>query len=100
MSLLTSQTDTRMNLSSLMGSCPLSLCRSGHCGVTLVSPLVQTLQSPYDSSRDEEDDGSKEEREALHEVEGCRVEGVKDATAHQITQALHTGNRSKKGTLL
>jgi len=51
--------------------------------------------SPNYSCRDEEHDGSKEEGEAPHEVQGGRVEGVEDATAHQKTQALYTGNGGK-----
>lgn len=54
--------------------------------------------SPDYSSGDEEDDGSKKEGKALHEVQRGWVERVEDTTSHQKTQALHTGNRGKQGT--
>lgn len=54
-------------------------------------------ESPNDSGRDEEDDGSKQESEALHEVPGGWVERVKEAAAHKVTRALHAGHRSKQG---
>lgn len=65
----------------------------------MLSPLVQTLQGPNYSGRDEEDDGSKKEGEALHKVQCGWVKGVEDAATHQETQALHTGNTGKQGTL-
>ena len=54
--------------------------------------------SPNYSGRDEEDDGSKKEGEALHKVQCGWVKGVEDAATHQETQALHTGNTGKQGT--
>lgn len=52
---------------------------------------------PDDATWEEEDDGSEQEREALHEVQRGRVEGIEEAAAHQGTGALHTGYGGKQG---
>lgn len=64
-----------------------------------LSSLVSALQAPNYSSRDEEDDGTEEEGEALEEVQRRWVDGVEEAASHQRRQTLYTGNRGKQGTL-
>lgn len=62
-----------------------------------MGPMRQE-DSPNYSSRDEENDGSEEEGESLHEVQCGWVKGVEEATANKETQAFHTGNRRKQDT--
>lgn len=52
---------------------------------------------PDDATWEKKDDGSKQEREALHEVQRGGVERIEEATGHQRTQALHTGYGGKQG---
>lgn len=52
---------------------------------------------PNDATWEKKDDGSKQEREALHEVQGGWVERIEEATGYQRTQALHTGYGGKQG---
>lgn len=53
---------------------------------------------PNQNGRDEEEDSSQEEGEALHEVQSGWVERVEDARGHQHGQAVHTGHRRKEST--
>lgn len=52
---------------------------------------------PNDATWEKKDDGSEQEREALHEVQRGWVERIEEATGHQRTQALHTGYGGKQG---
>lgn len=54
--------------------------------------------SPNYSTGDEEKDGSKDEGEALHEVQCGGVDGVEEAAGHQKTQGLNKANNGKQGT--
>lgn len=51
---------------------------------------------PDDATWEKKDDGSKQEREALHEAQRGWVERIEEATGHQRTQALHTGYGGKQ----
>ena len=53
---------------------------------------------PNDPCGDEEEEGSEQEGESLHDVQGGWVERVKEAAGHQGTQPLHTGHRRKQRT--
>ena len=78
------------------------LYNENRCNIPTVFPLrganIQVVHLPNDSSRDEEEDGAKEEGEALEEVQRCWVDGVEEAASHQRRQTLHTGYRGKQGT--
>lgn len=52
---------------------------------------------PDNATWEEEDKGSKQEREALHEVKRGWVERIEKTAGHQRTQALHTGHGGKHG---
>lgn len=54
--------------------------------------------SPNDSGRDQLQQGTEQEGEALHEVQRCWIQGVVEGAAHQETQTLHASNCSKQGT--
>ena len=63
-----------------------------------MSLTQEVVHLPDDSSRDEEEDGTEEEGEALEDVQRGWVDGIEEAAGHQRRQALHTGNRGKQGT--
>ena len=50
-----------------------------------IMPVSTSVNSPNYSSGDEEEDGSEQEGEALHEVQSGWVKGVEDAAADQKT---------------
>lgn len=58
----------------------------------------QSPALPNQNGRDEEEAGSQEEWEPLHEVQGGWVERVEDARSHQHGQAIDTGHSRKEST--
>lgn len=64
----------------------------------LPKPAGLEANSPHYSTGDQQECNSKQEAEALHQVQrGCK-QPVKEAVPHEVGQARHAGDGGKQGT--
>lgn len=87
----TLQRPTRDILSMILSLCAL-------IAMGRIWLMMKRANLPNYAGGDQLQQGSKQERETLHEVQSCWVQRVEEDTAHQKTQTLHASNCGKQGT--